>query len=64
MKRRYVVMKKISYGIIDYKKLITVGFEYIDKTMYLEKLENIGENLIYLRHRRFEKSLFTGMMFY
>lgn len=57
-------MKKIPYGIINYKELITEGFEYIDKTMYLEKLENIGKTLIYLRPERFGKSLFTSMMFY
>ena len=57
-------MKKIPYGIINYKELITEGFEYIDKTMYLEKLENIGKTLIYLRPGRFGKSLFTSMMFY
>jgi len=34
-------MKKSSYGIINYKELMTEGFEYIDKTKYLSKLDNI-----------------------
>ena len=32
--------------------------------MYLEKLENIGEVLVYLRLGRFGKTLFTSMMNY
>ena len=36
-------MKKIPYGIINYKDLILENYLYIDKTMYLEKLENAGK---------------------
>ncbi len=57
-------MKKIPYGIIDYKDLILEGYKYVDKTMYLEKLENYKKTLIYLRPGRFGKSLFTSMMSY
>ncbi len=57
-------MKKIPYGIIDYKDLILEGYKYVDKTMYLEKLENYKKALIYLRPGRFGKSLFTSMMSY
>lgn len=55
-------MKKIPYGIINYEVLITEGYEYIDKTMYLEKLETVEKTLFYLRPGRFGKSLFTSMM--
>lgn len=57
-------MKKIPYGISDYEKLIRQDFYYVDKTMYLEELENIGRTLVFLRPRRFGKTLFTSMMSY
>ena len=57
-------MKKIPYGKIDFKKLIEDNCYYVDKTMYLEKLEDVGKTLIYLRPGRFGKSLFTSMMYY
>ena len=57
-------MKKIPYGIIDFKSLIEENYYYIDKTNYLEKLENIGNVLVYLRPGRFGKTLFTSMMSY
>ena len=57
-------MLKIPYGKIDYKNLIEEDYYYVDKTMYLEKLENIGDVLVYLRPGRFGKTLFTSMMSY
>ena len=57
-------MKRIPYGISDYKSLTQENYYYVDKTMYLEKLENIGKTLVYLRPRRFGKTLFTSMMYY
>ena len=57
-------MKKIPYGIINYQELIEQNYYYVDKTMYLEKLERVGKTLFYLRPGRFGKSLFTSMMYY
>ncbi len=57
-------MKKIPYGKIDFKRLIEENCYYVDKTMYLEKLENMPDTLFYLRPGRFGKSLFTSMMYY
>ena len=57
-------MLKIPYGISDYKILKEDGFYYVDKTNYLEKLENVGRTLIYLRPGRFGKTLFTSMLYY
>ena len=57
-------MFKIPYGISDYKVLKEEGYYYVDKTMYLEKLEDIGKVLVYLRPGRFGKTLFTSMMNY
>ena len=57
-------MIRIPYGIVDYKNLVEKNCYYVDKTMYLEKLENINDTIFYLRPGRFGKSLFTSMMFY
>ena len=56
-------MIKIPYGISDYKRLIEENYIYVDKTMYIERLENYPM-AIYVRPRRFGKSLFTSMISY
>lgn len=56
-------MKKIPYGISNYEQLIQDGYYYIDKTKYIEKLEEISEkNIVFLRPRKFGKTLFTSML--
>jgi len=55
-------MVKIPYGQSDFKALINEGYYYVDKTMYLEKLEGVAKIITYLRPRRFGKSLFTSML--
>ena len=58
-------MKKIPYGQADYKNIKEEDFYYVDKTMFIEKLENLNERfLIFLRPRRFGKSLFIAMLHY
>ncbi len=54
-------MKKLPYGISDYERIIENEYYYIDKTMYIEKLENLPEPYImFLRPRKFGKTLFTS----
>ena len=56
-------MKKLPYGISDYERLIENGYYYVDKTAYIEKLENLAEPYImYLRPRKFGKTLFTSTL--
>jgi hypothetical protein len=58
-------MKKIPYGIADYKRIQEDNYYFIDKTKFIEKLENLNESyLIFLRPRRFGKSLFISMLHY
>ncbi|MBU1668397.1 AAA family ATPase, partial [bacterium] len=59
-------MKKIIYGESNFRKIkINSDYFYIDKTEYIEKLENISESfLIFLRPRRFGKSLFLSTLQY
>ena len=56
-------MKKLPYGISDYERLIENEYYYVDKTMYIEKLENLAEPYImFLRPRKFGKTLFTSTL--
>ena len=56
---------KLPYGLSRFERLPTEGFQYIDKTSYIELLESYGEQyVIFLRPRRFGKSLFTSMLGY
>ncbi|OGO84356.1 MAG: hypothetical protein A2Y22_05250 [Clostridiales bacterium GWD2_32_59] len=55
-------MKKIPYGISNYKELRDLDMYYIDKTMYIEKLENKDRYVFFIRPRRFGKSLFLNML--
>jgi len=58
-------LKKIPYGIADYKDIKENNYYYIDKTPFIEKLEDLNERyLIFLRPRRFGKSLFISMLHY
>ena len=53
--------RKLPYGSANFEKIATGNFYYIDKTMYIEKLENV-EFPVFLRPRRFGKSLHTEML--
>ncbi|MCW5203274.1 AAA family ATPase [Desulfobulbus sp. US4] len=55
---------KIPYGESNFKKIITQGFLYIDKTKYIEILEQSGSYNILLRPRRFGKTLFLSTLRY
>lgn len=54
--------KRIPYGIADYGRIIRQGYYYVDKTNYLEIIENAGSYIFFIRPRRFGKSLFLSMM--
>ena len=55
---------KIPYGLSNFKDVITEGYLYIDKTSYIEKLEEQGKFNILLRPRRFGKSLFLSSLWH
>ena len=56
-------MIKIPYGISDFSNMPLEQYHYIDRTNYIEKLEERGEKAIhYVRPRRFGKSLFLSML--
>ena len=56
---------KLPYGISNFARLIEDGYHYVDKTHYIEQLENEpAPYLFFLRPRRFGKSLFVSMLSY
>ncbi len=56
-------MKKLPYGISNYEELMKENYYYVDKTMYIEKLENLPEKrILFLRPRKFGKTLFTSTL--
>lgn len=56
---------RLPYGISNYQRLISCRYYYVDKTAYIEHLENLNEPYIFfLRPRRFGKSLFVSMLGY
>lgn len=55
--------KKIPYGISNFDKLISENYYYVDKTKFIEKIENLDEPyVLFLRPRRFGKSLFLSVL--
>ena len=54
---------KIPYGEADFKVLREEKYIYVDKTPYIERLESY-KKVIYVRPRRFGKSLFTSTLGY
>lgn len=56
-------MCKFPKGTADFEEIRTNGYVYIDKTKYIELLENSGNKSVHLlRPKRFGKSLFTSML--
>ena len=56
-------MRKLPTGISNYERLIEENYIYVDKTMYIEKLENLSNTAImFLRPRKFGKTLFTSTL--
>ena len=55
-------IKQIPYGVADFESVMNQNLYYVDKTMYLAELENQPRTLIFIRPRRFGKSLFISMM--
>ena len=61
--RRVVKLKKLPNGISNYSELVQDGYIYVDKTKYIEKLENLtAKRIMFLRPRKFGKTLFTSVL--
>jgi len=58
-------MRKLPYGMSNFLEVIEENCFYVDKTKYIEILENEHERYAFLlRPRRFGKSLFVSMLEY
>ncbi|WP_278702397.1 ATP-binding protein [Phocaeicola sartorii] len=55
-------IKEIPYGMSNFTDVIEQNRYYVDKTMYLPLLEDQANYLIFIRPRRFGKSLFLDML--
>ena len=56
-------MRKLPNGISNYEKIIEENRIYVDKTMYIEKMEDLADSTImFLRPRKFGKTLFTSTL--
>jgi hypothetical protein len=53
---------KFPYGIADFYQLRTEGYFYVDRTDYLPRIEEAGKQLLFLRPRRFGKSLLLSIL--
>jgi len=53
---------KFPYGISDFDSLITEEYYYVDRTDRIPLLEDAGKQLLFLRPRRFGKSLLLSML--
>jgi len=57
--------KLIPYGQSNYESMATNNFYYVDKTHFIEKIEEYGSRfLFFMRPRRFGKSLFLSTLHY
>ena len=55
--------RKLPNGISDYEKIVRENRIYVDKTMYIEKLEELPDiAIMFLRPRKFGKTLFTSTL--
>ncbi len=55
-------MIKLPYAIRDFYALITEDYLYIDRTDRIVRLEKLGKELLFLRPRRFGKSLWLSTL--
>ncbi len=53
---------KFPYGISDFYDISTEGYLYIDRTDRIPLIEEAGKQLLFLRPRRFGKSLLLSML--
>ena len=55
------MIKQIPYGLTDFGRIQKENYYYVDKTMFIEKIEMQPSYLFLIRPRRFGKSLTFGM---
>ena len=56
------MIKQIPYGLTDFGRIQKENYYYVDKTMFIEKIEMQPSYLFLIRPRRFGKSLTLAML--
>jgi len=55
-------MLKFPYGISRFDRIITANYFYVDRSSHIRLIEDFGDQLLFLRPRRFGKSLLLSML--
>ena len=55
-------VKRLPYGVSDFEYVMEANLYYVDKTMYIPMLEQQPNYLMFIRPRRFGKSLLLSML--
>ena len=55
-------MQRFPYGIADFRKIREEGYFYVDRTDRIARIEDAGSQLLFLRPRRFGKSLWLSTL--
>ncbi|MBQ9204593.1 MAG: ATP-binding protein [Prevotella sp.] len=55
-------IKRLAYGISDFRQVMREGLYYVDKTTFLPIMEETDHFLFLIRPRRFGKSVFLSML--
>jgi hypothetical protein len=55
-------MLKFPYGISDFYRVITGNYFYVDRTRHIRLIEDAGEQILFLRPRRFGKTFLLSML--
>ncbi|MCP4702544.1 MAG: AAA family ATPase, partial [Gammaproteobacteria bacterium] len=53
---------EFPYGLANFRRLIQEGYLYLDRTDRIPLIEEAGQQLIFLRPRRFGKSLWLSVL--
>lgn len=63
MNQEQMMKQRIPYGIMNYAEMVEKNGYFVDKTRFIQRLEDV-QNPVFLRPRRFGKSLFCSMLRY
>lgn len=55
-------MIKFPYGDADFYRIINGDYFYVDRTEKIRDVERLGNKLLFLRPRRFGKSLWLSVL--
>ena len=60
--KKRIYRKRIPYGMQNFESIILEDCYYVDKTRFIEEIENSNKYFFFIRPRRFGKSLTISML--